>query len=141
MRTPSSTVGPRRRAASTTSDGAGVGQRPSAATAASDGPSQAAQKPACVARAAAGQLVAAGANATSAVAGGRPDGRPQYFPGDDYTCDDLVNCTNSSAESVNSSRTTYNSSNSSAEDDTRATSATAIRRQQQADDAVAEMMR
>ena len=86
-------------------------------------------------------LVAAGANATSAVAGGRPDGRPQYFPGDDYTCDDLVNCTNSSAESVNSSRTTYNSSNSSAEDDTRATSATAIRRQQQADDAVAEMMR
>ena len=99
------------------------------------------QKSACVARAAAGQLVAAGANATSAVAGGRPDGRPQYFPGDDYTCDDLVNCTNSSAESVNSSRTTYNSSNSSAEDDTRATSATAIRRQQQADDAVAEMMR
>ena len=96
---------------------------------------------ACVARAAAGQVVAAGANATSAVAGGRPDGRPQYFPGDDYTCDDLVNCTNSSAESVNSSRTTYNSSNSSAEDDTRATSATAIRRQQQADDAVAEMMR
>ena len=45
------TVGPRRRAASTTSEGAGVGQRPSAATASSDGPSQPAQS-ACVARAA-----------------------------------------------------------------------------------------